>query len=100
MKTLPKEFYKYFWDSDPTTIDVESKAAYVIGRLLQWGRVEELRWLKQNYGLEALKVVVRRSRELSAKHGAFFSLIYDIPPEEVLCLRMRSLQQPRGAWKH
>lgn len=100
MKTLPKQFYKYFWDTDPATIDVENKSAYVIGRLLQWGRVEELKWLKQNYGLEALKVVVRRSRELSAKHGNFYSLIYDIPPEEVLCLQKRSLQLPRGVWKH
>ena len=97
---MPKQFYKYFWDTDPATIDVENKAAYVITRLLQWGRVEELKWLKQNYGLEALKVVVRRSRELSAKHANFYSLIYDIPPEEVLCLQMGSLQQPRSAWKH
>lgn len=100
MRTLPKQFYKYFWDTDPSTIDVESKSAYVISRLLQWGRVEELKWLRQNYGLEALKMVVRRSRELSAKHGNFFSLIYDIPPEEVLCLQMGSLQQPESAWKH
>jgi hypothetical protein len=100
MKSLPKQFHKYFWDTDAATIDVESKAAYVITRLLQWGRVEELRWLKNYYGLEALRVVVRRSRELSAKHGKFFSLIYDIPPEEVLCLQMGSLQQPKGAWKH
>lgn len=100
MKTLPKQFYKYFWDTDPSTIDVEMKSAYVINRLLQWGRVAELKWLKKNYGLEALKVVVRRSRELSAKHGNFYSLIYDIPPEEVLCLQMGSLQQPRAVWKH
>lgn len=99
-QALPRQFYKYFWDTDPATIDVESKATYVMGRLLQWGRVEELKWLKQYYGLEALKTVVRHSRELSAKHGRFFSLIYDIPPEEVLCLQMGSLQQPSGAWKH
>lgn len=100
MKTLPKQFHKYFWDTDPTTIDVESKAAYVINRLLQWGRVEELKWLKQYYGLEALKVVVRHSRELSAKHGNFYALIYGIPPEEVICLQTGSRQQQRGVWKH
>ena len=100
MKTLPKQFYKYFWDTDPATIDVDRKAAYIINRLLQWGRVEELKWLKKNYGVEALRVVVRRSRELSVKHGNFYSLIYDIPSKEVLCLQMGSLQQPRVAWKH
>lgn len=100
MKSLPKQFHKYFWDTDPSTIDIDRKSAYVINRLLQWGRVEELKWLKQNYGLEALKIVVRRSRELTSKHGTFYSLIYDIPSEEVLCLQMGSHHQPRDVWKH
>lgn len=100
MKTLPTQFYKYFWDTDPSTIDVEHSASYVINRLLQWGRVEELKWLRINYGLEILRTEVKRSRELSAKHGKFFALIYDIAPEEVLCLQMGSRQRPTDVWKH
>lgn len=100
MSGLPKQFYKYFWDTQVEQIDIEKNSAYVINRLLQWGRVPDLKWLKAQYGVEALKLVVKRSRELSAKHGRFFSLIYDIPPEEVLCLQLGSHQQPRGVWKH
>lgn len=100
MTPLPTQFYKYFWDTDPTTISLEHHAAYVINRLLQWGRVAELKWLKQQYGQEALKVVVKRSRELSVRHGKYFALIYDIPLEEVICLQTRSRQRLGGAWKH
>lgn len=100
MSGLPKQFYKYFWDTKAEQIDIEKNSAYVINRLLQWGRAPDLKWLKAQYGIESLKLVVKRSRELSPKHGRFFALIYDIPPEEVLCLQLGSRQQPRNVWKH
>lgn len=100
MKTLPKQLHKYFWDTDPLTIDAANKSVYVINRILQWGRVDDLRWLREEYGIEALKQVVRRSRELSVKHANFFSLVYDIRREEVLCLQPGFLLKHRNVWKH
>ncbi len=100
MKSLPKQFYPYFWDTDPSTIDLENKSAYVISRILQWGRVGDLRLLKQLYGADALRLVVKRSRELSPKHGTFYSLIYDIPREEIACLQKGSRLIHNSVWNH
>lgn len=99
-RVLPKSMYRYFWDSDPSQIDVDSKSAYIISRVLQWGRAEDLRWLKQVYGEEALRVVVKRSRELSPKHGTFYSLIYNIPRGEIACLQTGFHQTRSGVWNH
>lgn len=100
MKKLPKQLHKYFWDTDPLTIDVVNKSVYVINRILQWVRIDDLRWLREEYGIEALKEVVRKSRDLPVKHANFFSLIYGIRKEEVRCLQPGFRLQHRNVWKH
>jgi hypothetical protein len=35
--SIPFEFHRYFWDTDPAAIDLHRHAAYVITRILEMG---------------------------------------------------------------
>ena len=53
-----------FWDTNPKNIDVEKHAQYIIERVLDFGRDEEVRWLWETYDKALLKKVVKNSRSL------------------------------------
>ena len=51
-----------FWDTDPKHIDLKKNAQYIIERVLDFGRDEEVRWLWKTYDKKLLKKVIARSR--------------------------------------
>lgn len=99
MKVLPKQFYKYFWDSDPSTIDVEKYEKYVIERILEWGRTSDYLWLISEFGRKRLIEVLMQSRQLSIKNANFLATIWDVPKEGVLCLQPEFRRTHRALWK-
>jgi hypothetical protein len=94
MTQLPQEFYRYFWDTDPTRINSQTNQAYITQRLLEWGDTTAWRWLRHTYGTDVLTRTVKNSRQISPKTAQFFSLIYDIPQEDIRCLQPVSHQIP------
>ncbi|NLI79596.1 MAG: hypothetical protein GX442_24530 [Candidatus Riflebacteria bacterium] len=84
MTTLPRAL---FWDVDPQTLDLKKHARFVIERVLQFGRPEDLRWLLGAFDEEAIVGAVRASRRLDRKTATFWAVHFGIPSEEVTCLR-------------
>lgn len=99
MKVLPKPFYKYFWDTDPASIDIEKYDKYVIERVLEWGRVSDYHWLIQEFGRDKLIQVLMQSRQLSIKSANFLATIWDVPKEKILCLQPEFRRTHRAFWK-
>ena len=66
-----------FWDTDPKTIDAKKNAQYVIERVLDFGRDDEVRWLKQYYKKELLKRVVSTSRSLRPETKRLWTLLLE-----------------------
>jgi hypothetical protein len=64
-----------FWDVDPKTIDVKKHAAYIIERVLEFGKDPEVRWVWQSYQPALLKKVVKNSRVLSPKTRSLWTLL-------------------------
>ncbi len=89
-KTLPEilELYKNdaFWDTPLSSIDAQLHRDFVIERLLQYGGMEGIRWLLENWGPAAIENVVMNSRNLSRTTAGFWSAYFDIPPERIRCL--------------
>ena len=56
-----------FWEVDPKTIDLRKNSAYVIARILDYGRDAEVRWLWRTYPRKLIKSVVKRSRVLKPR---------------------------------
>ena len=64
-----------FWDTDPDKIDFNKNAQYVIERIVDFGRDEEVRWLWSFYDKKLLKQVVSRSRSILPQSKALWTLL-------------------------
>ena len=94
-ETFPQILNRYavdaFWDTPLSSIDARAHRDFVIERLLQYGGMEGIRWLFENYEPAAIRRVVTHSRGLSKMTAAFWSAYFDIPPENVRCLSEQTL---------
>ena len=64
-----------FWDTNPKKIDVKKNAEYVIERVLDFGRDEEVRWLKKFYKKSLIKKVVSNPRRLMPETKTLWKLL-------------------------
>ena len=64
-----------FWDTDPSKLDLDKHAPYIIERVLDFGRDDEVRWLWSHYNKSLIKQVVENSRSLRADTKALWSLL-------------------------
>lgn len=80
------DFSEYlFWDIDRSTLDLERKARYVIGRVVTHGMLEDWNLIKAYYGLERIKNEMLQERYLDKKSLSFLSCIFEIPKEQFRC---------------
>lgn len=100
MKQLPKSVWKYFWDTEVGQVDVDKNSHYIIERVLEWGRTEDIKWLIGQYGMSEIKKVLMSSRQMPQKQANFWASIWDIPREEVLCLQPEFRQIHRQHWQY
>jgi hypothetical protein len=56
-----------FWDTNPDKIDPQKNAKYIIEKVMDFGRDEEVRWLWNFYDKSLLREVVNKSRSLRAE---------------------------------
>ncbi len=98
---LPECAYRYFWDIDPTQLEVGRYPKYVIERLLEYGDVPALRWMERRFSREEIVAVLKTSRRLSAKSASFWALYFDLPPEErdeIVCLSKQFRDRCGSTW--
>jgi hypothetical protein len=74
-----------FWDADE--IDAVQHAAYVIGRVLDYGDVEDVAVLREMYPDEKIIEVIRTRRGLFPQTGKYWAIKFNIPFNEVSCLK-------------
>ena len=65
-----------FWDVDSATIDLDKNARYVIERILEFGRKDEISWMFQRYPRQKIGEVLNLPRsQVGAKSRALWDLI-------------------------
>ncbi len=64
-----------FWDVNPQKIDAKRNAQYIIERILDFGRDDEVRWLWNFYDKRLLKKIVGKSRCLRPRTKALWTLL-------------------------
>ncbi|MDE1975390.1 MAG: hypothetical protein KGI49_02695 [Patescibacteria group bacterium] len=64
-----------FWDTDPKRIDLKKNARYVIERVMDFGRDDEVRWLWRYYDKSLMREVVTKSRSLRPETKALWTLL-------------------------
>jgi hypothetical protein len=95
MERIPPQVERLFWDVDKKSVDVRAHRFYIIKRIMDYGNLEGIRWMMQNYTAKEITEVVRKSRGISRKSAYFWSAYYRIPLEEVECLKESSRLGPR-----
>lgn len=64
---FPRSLRKYFWEIAPSALDPTAHAGYVVERLLEYGGLPALRWLRRAYPIPFIRTVAKTSRRLSPR---------------------------------
>ncbi|MGQ9647180.1 MAG: DUF6922 domain-containing protein [Thermodesulfobacteriota bacterium] len=92
---IPDGIGRLFWDVDKNALDLKRHRSYIIKRIMDYGDIEEVKWMLKTYSSEEVIEVVKKSRGLSRKSAYFWAAYFDIPREEIACLKMSSPKGPR-----
>ncbi|OHA65909.1 MAG: hypothetical protein A2672_00560 [Candidatus Wildermuthbacteria bacterium RIFCSPHIGHO2_01_FULL_49_22b] len=64
-----------FWDVDPQTVNPNKHARYIIARILEFGRDNEVRWLWNAYPTALIRDVVKKSRVLRPRTKVLWEVL-------------------------
>lgn len=87
-QTLPPQFYSYFWDVNPETMDITKYFPQVIARLLDLGDTHAVRWVFSSYPKEKIIYTLNNYRDISRKTGLFWQQLLNIPRKDIACLQI------------
>lgn len=93
MATISPEFQAFFWDTSIDELDPVHNKTAIIERLLEYGDENAYRWLFKTYTGEEIASVVKKSRRISPRTGMMLANLYNIPKEELRCMKKTSHQK-------
>ena len=94
--TLPENLRPYFQEYDFSHLTVSHHAELVIERVLNYGSLDELRWLFQQYGWQQIMAWVtdRGGVRLSRRRYRLWCVMLEIAPDVTQSVQKTSL------WSH
>jgi len=96
MKTLEK--INLFWDIDQNKLDPNRHGAFVVGRILEKGDVEDIKWAIDFYGREFVREVFQKNAgKLDLKSNNFWCLYFNLNKSE--CIRKQSTKEQSPFWQ-
>lgn len=87
MSSSLKELKYLFWDTDFESLDYKKHKKYIIERILEFGDEKAYKWMFKTYKDEEIIDVVKKSKNISRKTAVMMSNFYNIPKEEITCLK-------------
>lgn len=97
---LPDFLRKHFWDTDFSSLDIQTHSNYVIERILEFGDIKEVIWLMRTYPLDLIRQAICNTRGLSLRDAIFWAIVLDIPKKQVKCLKKPYLKIRRQFWPY
>lgn len=82
-----------FWDVDPSKLELERSAAFIIERVLEYGLMKDWKLIMEIYGMEKIKEVSLKSKYLSPKTHSFVATIFNLPKNAFRCYELRQLNK-------
>ncbi|MEK7539122.1 MAG: hypothetical protein AAB595_00555 [Patescibacteria group bacterium] len=67
---IPQSIAKFFWDSNPQILDLEKNKRSIIVRILNYGSLNDWKWLKDRYGNDLIAEVATSSDRISIREPA------------------------------
>ena len=84
---MPKEFKKYFWDTQFEKLDIRKNKRYIISRLYCYGNLKAIKWIKETYSESDIKEVAIKSRDLKPLVANYLRQQYNLKKEEMAYYR-------------
>lgn len=97
---LPLFLKKYFWDTDMAKLSPTKHATYIIERILEWGDMEAVKWLREEYPERTIVAVLDHSRRISDRSWNFWKLIFSHNNFLSPCIRRSSKKTQEKIWKY
>ena len=92
MLNNPNSLSKHlFWDVDANKIDWKTDAAFIIHRVIEYGKLEDWDAIKSFYGKAYLKEQVVKFRALDEVSLSFLCVIFGLNLEDFRCYRLKQL---------
>lgn len=93
---LKKEF---FWDVDFEKLDLWENRNYIIGRVLEWGDVDEVVALFKYYDKEVIIKACLFNTEISKRTISYLCSFFDVKPQDFRSWqRKQSTPRLSGFW--
>lgn len=67
-----------FWDTDPKQLNIQRHATYIIERIMDFGKDDDVRWMKKTYPKSLLYKVSQNSRVLHPSSKTLWQLMTKI----------------------
>lgn len=80
-----------FWDVDLDLFDLEKYKYFFIVRVLEYGKINDWRLIKELFGMEAIKEASLNARSLDAVTLSFVAAIFNIKITEFRCYKQKQL---------
>ncbi len=64
-----------FWDTDPKKLDTKKHSTYIIERIMDFGKDNEVHWLRQNYPKALLRQISQKSQVLHPSSKTLWQLL-------------------------
>jgi len=91
-------FPTLFWDIEPSALDEELHAEYVIERVLEHGTLDAVEALFRRYGASRIVRVICTSRRITRRTASFWKAFLDIS-EPIACLQTHLMPGPCKRWE-
>lgn len=98
MKRLPGFLEKYFWDVDFSRLNKEDYTSFITERILEYGDERAIRWLFQNFTKSEIKKILKKRRNISPLSANYWSLVLEVPKNQILCLQRQFQKKPQKTW--
>jgi hypothetical protein len=85
-----------FWDIDIATLDMEEHQAYIVERVLDYGKFEDWCYIRDYYGIEKLREIALGIRSMHKKSLAFIATVTNTPETQFRCYKL--IQSPPAPW--
>lgn len=97
---IPPFLKKYFWDTDVRKLSLKKHSTYIIERVLEWGNLDAVKWLRDMYPERMIISVLGSSRRISDRSWNFWKLIFSHHNFLPSCIRRSSKKTQEKIWKY
>ena len=89
-----------FWDVNLKTNDIRKNASFVIGRILEYGDENDVKWMFRNFKPSQIRQTLLKKNNISTKSAIYWAFILGLPKNKILCLKPSYRKMRKSHWPY